>query len=116
MFDDAGADHRLNRTYINNPFRKIAIHGNHNNITLIINYQHVSQCLTPLMHNADIIVSKRLLNKEFKLFYQNYMQDISFDKFMTVAGRCWDDRYDSMVISRLNMDTQVFRNWTERVM
>ena len=115
MFDDAGADHRLNRTYINNPFRKISIHGNHNHITLIINYQNVSMCLNALMHNADIVVAKKLLNEEFKLFYKQYMQDVSLEKFMSIAGQCWDGRYDALVIKRYDMEVEVYQNWVNRI-
>jgi len=116
MLDDLGEDHTINRTYINNPVRQIAIRSRHLKITLMVLYQAVSETLPILAKNADIIVAKRITDiEDLKTFRRKFLGSYSPEEFRRVCVACWRDPYDSMVIQRDKADILIFRNFEEPV-
>lgn len=116
MIDDLGEDHTLNRTYINNPVRQIAIRSRHLKITMIMLYQSVAETMPILSKNAEIIVAKRITDLvDLKSFHRRFMGDYTPDEFRRATTACWREPFDSMVIDRTGQETKLYRNFEEPV-
>jgi ABC-type dipeptide/oligopeptide/nickel transport system ATPase component len=116
MVDDMGEDHTINRTYIDNPIRELAIRSRHLGITLMMLYQSVSETLKVLSTNADVIVAKELGGVQRELLRKMYLEDVSKEEFRTLANECWREPWDTMVIDRTKPPKiYTWRNFDERI-
>lgn len=116
MLDDLGEDHTINRTYINNPVRQIAIRSRHLKITMIVLYQSLSETMPILAKNAEVIVAKKITDiADLKSFRTRFLGDHSQDEFRRLCNACWREPYDSMIIDRTGQTTKIFRNFEESV-
>lgn len=113
MFDDAGDDYRLNRTYKNNPYRQMGNSGNHSFCTTIGCYQSTSQTPTAMVTNAAYIISKKMLEPDLTELYRKYLQAIDRRVFDSLCMRAWKEDYDSLIIVRKGFRIKVYRNWDE---
>ncbi len=116
MLDDLGEDHTLNMARINNPVRKIAIRSRHLKITMMVLYQSMSETMSILAKNADVIVAKKILDlADLKSFHRKFLGDYTTEEFKRATRACWREPFDSMIIDRTGQDTKLFRNFEEPV-
>ena len=116
MMDDMGEDHTINRTWVDNPIREIAIKSRHVKITLLMLYQSVSETLKIIGTNADVIVSKKLGPAQRELFRKMYLEDYSAEEFRRVCDTAWRDKWDSLVVDRTDMQhVRIWRNFTQEI-
>jgi hypothetical protein len=116
MADDLQEDHTVNRSWKNNPLRKIIISGRHLKFTLLSLYQTAGAINSAFAINAEVIVSKALGNSEREKFRMLFLEDYSREEFRRVCDFCFRERFDSLVIDRTNPPCVIlWRNFTEKV-
>jgi len=116
MVDDLGEDHTINRTWINNPIRELAISSRHLKMSIMMLYQSVAETLRPLATNADVIVAKEMGGVERELLRKMYLEDYSKEEFRNVCDEAWREPYDTLVIDRTATPrVRLWRNFEEPI-
>ncbi|MCK4501150.1 hypothetical protein KAU11_11685 [Candidatus Babeliales bacterium] len=115
--DDVGEDHRVNRTYVENAVKKMALSARHLNIMMVMMYQYMSQTMVEFGHSVQMVVSKKLLGeKENRLFREMYLPEHSKEEYDRLRRMVFRERWDTLVIDRRDPGhLRIFRNFAEEV-
>lgn len=116
MIDDLGEDHTINRTWMDNPIRELAIRSRNLKFSVMMLYQSVSETLKPLATNADVICAKEMGGVQRELMRKMYAEDLTKEEWKTLCDECWREPWDTLIIDRTPIPRVVFwRNFNERI-